>query len=290
MALEPTVIQKHLEADETKKSSQTLKIKIPNGIKIRNHIVWNPILTEEITVYTKNPNEDWVKTTQINRDINRITVDKVLNLEEFIWKQRTLPEGQMATLPELYNQTMVVPKAEKDGIYLYKYSIQKLSVIAQKIIQLQKEKPVAPVQQNSQQRFNANNHLILKLFNLADLAEKNYNKYQYPDYPNSEKERNNMDMERSDWFKIGIFEDSQRLEQIFRQFPMQDQELFDDYEIITKNLMTLKNETQNRHTKSQKLALFYELILIATKNLPNKITFVEEETESPDFGKLLEKD
>jgi hypothetical protein len=71
---------------------------------------------------------------------------------------------------------------------------------------------------------------------------------------------------------------------------MQDQELFDDYEIITKNLMTLKNETQNRHTKSQKLALFYELILIATKNLPNKITFVEEETESPDFGKLLEKD
>ena len=86
MALEPTVIQKHLEADETQKSSQTLKIKIPHGIKIRNHIVWNPILTEEITVYTKNPNEDWEKTTQINRDINRVTIDKVLDLEEFIWK------------------------------------------------------------------------------------------------------------------------------------------------------------------------------------------------------------
>jgi hypothetical protein len=54
--------------------------------------------------------------------------------------------------------------------------------------------------------------------------------------------------------------------------------------------MLLKSETQDRHTKSKKLALFYELILIATKNLPNKITFVEEETESPDFGKLLEKD
>ncbi len=291
MALEPQlIIPNPIQPDETNESSKSLRIKIPTQTKIRNHIVWNPILTEEIKVFTKNPDEDWVETTQTNRDINRETIEEVLDLEEFIWKQRTLPDGQEATLPELYNQILVVPKAEADGIYLYKYPVQKLSEIAQKLIKLKSKKPIPHERQNSQQRFNANNHLILKLFNLADLSEKNYNKYQYPDYPNSEKERNNMDMERSDWFKVGIFEDAQRMEQIFRQFPSEDQELFDDYNIITTNLMLLKSETQDRHTKSKKLALFYELILIATKNLPNKITFVEEETESPDFGKLLEKD
>ena len=284
------MIPKKLEDDESQHFSKSLRITIPTKTKIRNHIVWNPILSDEITVMTRNPNEDWIETTQKNRDINRETIDEVLNLEEFIWKQRTLPDGQDSTLPELYNQTVLVPKAEENGIYLYKYSVQKLSEIAQKIIALNAEKPSVKPIENPHQRFNANNHLVLKLFNLADLAEKNYNKYQYPDYPNSEKERNNMDMERLDWFKLGIFEDAQRMEQIFRQFPLQDQDLFDDYEIIANNLMSLKTQTQDRHTKSKKLALFYELILIATRNLPNKITFVEEETESPDFGKLLEKD
>ena len=285
-----TMIPKKLEDDESQHFSKSLRITIPTKTKIRNHIVWNPILSDEITVMTRNPNEDWIETTQKNRDINRETIDEVLNLEEFIWKQRTLPDGKDSTLPELYNQTVLVPKAEENGIYLYKYSVQKLSEIAQKIIALNTEKPSVKPIENPHQRFNANNHLVLKLFNLADLAEKNYNKYQYPDYPNSEKERNNMDMERLDWFKLGIFEDAQRMEQIFRQFPLQDQDLFDDYEIIANNLMSLKTQTQDRHTKSKKLALFYELILIATRNLPNKITFVEEETESPDFGKLLEKD
>lgn len=285
-----TMIPKKLEDDESQHFSKSLRITIPTKTKIRNHIVWNPILSDEITVMTRNPNENWVETTQKNRDINRETIDEVLNLEEFIWKQRTLPDGKDSTLPELYNQTVLVPKAEENGIYLYKYSVQKLSEIAQKIIALNTEKPSVKPIENPHQRFNANNHLVLKLFNLADLAEKNYNKYQYPDYPNSEKERNNMDMERLDWFKLGIFEDAQRMEQIFRQFPLQDQDLFDDYEIIANNLMSLKTQTQDRHTKSKKLALFYELILIATRNLPNKITFVEEETESPDFGKLLEKD
>ena len=284
------MIPKKLEDDESQHFSKSLRITIPTKTKIRNHIVWNPILSDEITVMTRNPNEDWIETTQKNRDINRETIDEVLNLEEFIWKQRTLPDGQDSALPELYNQTVLVPKAEENGIYLYKYSVQKLSEIAQKIIALNTEKPSVKPIENPHQRFNANNHLVLKLFNLADLAEKNYNKYQYPDYPNSEKERNNMDMERLDWFKLGIFEDAQRMEQIFRQFPLQDQDLFDDYEIIANNLMSLKTQTQDRHTKSKKLALFYELILIATRNLPNKITFVEEETESPDFGKLLEKD
>jgi hypothetical protein len=289
LALEPQLIPNPIQPDETNHYSKSLKIKIPTQTKIRNHIVWNPILSEEIKVLTKNPDEDWIETIQINRDINREIIEQVLDLEEFIWKQRTLPEGKTSTLPELYDQQMVVPKAEADGIYLYRYSVQKLSEIAQKIIQLESQKPIPEVQ-NPHQKFNANNHLILKLFNLADLSEKNYNKFQYPDYPNSEKERNNMDMERLDWFKIGLFEDAQRMNQVFRQFPPQDQDLFDDYQIITKNLMLLKSETQDRHTKSKKLALFYELILIATKNLPNKITFVEEETESPDFGKLLEKD
>lgn len=284
------MIPKKLEDDETQHFSKSLKIKIPKKTKIRNQIVWNPILSDEIKVMTRNPDEDWVETTQTNRDINRKTIEQMLNLTEFFWKQVTLPENVTATLPVLYDQQVLVPKAEENGIYLYKYSVQKLSEIAQKIIALESEsvKPIKEI--NEHQRFNANNHLVLKLFNLADLAEKNYNKYQYPDYPNSEKERNNMDMERLDWFKLGIFEDAQRMEQIFKQFPKQDQELFDDYEIITNNLMLLKNETQDKHTKSKKLALFYELILIATRNLPNKITFVEEETESPDFGKLLEKD
>ena len=285
-----TMIPKKLEDDESQHFSKTLRITIPTKTKIRNHIVWNPIMSDEIKKKKKNPNENWVEKTKKNRDINRETIDEVLNLEEFIWKQRTLPDGQDSTLPELYNQTVLVPKAEENGIYLYKYSVQKLSEIAQKIIALNAEKPSVKPIENPHQRFNANNHLVLKLFNLADLAEKNYNKYQYPDYPNSEKERNNMDMERLDWFKLGIFEDAQRMEQIFRQFPLQDQDLFDDYEIIANNLMSLKTQTQDRHTKSKKLALFYELILIATRNLPNKITFVEEETESPDFGKLLEKD
>lgn len=280
-----------LQPDESFHYSQSLKIRLPKKTGIRNHIIWKPILSEEITVLVRNsPDEPFLETIQINRDINRNVISQSLDLGEFIWKQITLPEGETSTLPVLYDQIQLIPKAEESGIFLYKYPIHKLSEIAQKIINLHTSKKTEPVQQDTHQKFNANNHLILKLFNLADVSEKHYNNFQYPDYPNSEKERNNMDMERLDWLKIGIFEDAQRMNQVFNQFPPQDQDLFDNYKSITEQLMDLKLHTQDRHTKSEKLALFYELILIATKNLPNKITFVEEETESPDFGKLLEKD
>ncbi len=119
MALEPQlIIPNPIQPDETNESSKSLRIKIPTQTKIRNHIVWNPILTEEIKVFTKNPDEDWVETTQTNRDINRETIEEVLDLEEFIWKQRTLPDGQEATLPELYNQILVVPK-QKQMEYIF---------------------------------------------------------------------------------------------------------------------------------------------------------------------------
>ena len=81
------MIPKKLEDDESQHFSKSLRITIPTKTKIRNHIVWNPIMSDEITVMTKNPNENWVETTQKNRDINRETIDEVLNLEEFIWKQ-----------------------------------------------------------------------------------------------------------------------------------------------------------------------------------------------------------
>ena len=282
-----------LQPDETNQASKTLKIKFPSKNQIRDYIIWKPILSEEIQVFERiaiNGDEDWNVSMQKNRKINRNVIIDWLDLEEFMWKQITLPENEDSCCPVLYNQIMEIPIAEQHRIIFYKYTIQKLSDIAHKIIALKNKPKEQQTVQEQQPQFTANNHLILKLFHHTEVAEKNYNKYQYPDYPNSEKERNNIDLERSEWFKTGIFEDATRLKQIFNSFPAIDQELFDDYKEICDKLMKLKKETDNKHIKSQKLALFYDMILIATRRLPNKINYIEEETESPDFGKLKEKD
>jgi hypothetical protein len=278
--------------DETKDAQSSLKIRIPTKVGIRDHIIWKPILTETIQVFFRSNSSDEFKSEiQPNRKINRNVLEEKMDLDEFVWNNITLPEGENSCLPVIYDQEVVIPEADETSLTWYRYSLQKISEIAHKIMDIKSQQQDSePAQTLEQPKFNANNHLILKLFNLAEIAEKNYNKYQYPVYPSSEKERNNIDFERHEWFKVGLFEDAKRLFQVFDQFPIKDQVLFDDYKEICQKLFDVKEITQDKQTKSMKLAYFYEMILIATKNLPNKISFVEEETESPDFGKLLEKD
>lgn len=279
--------EKPLDLDETKEIQDKLKIKIPPKYGIRNQIIWKPIMTQQIPVTITDKNGNEKIELQNNREINRVIIEEKLDLVEFIWIKKTLPNGVTSCLPELYDKTFTIPVVEDDGVYLYHQPIWKISEIAQKLIKLREErKKKSPVGQ----KLNANNHLILELFDVTNKCKKNYNKYQYPDYAKSERERNDLDMEREQWFKEGIFEDAKRLSQLFRQFPDSDQPLFDDYLEIVTNLLELKKAKHDPQTKARKLALSYEMILIAQKNIPNRVQFVREEVENPDFGKLSEKD
>ncbi|MDF2423680.1 MAG: hypothetical protein OPY03_00075, partial [Nitrosopumilus sp.] len=173
------------------------------------------------------------------------------------------------------------------GLYWFEYSVQKLSSLATEVrekINLDnkerrkraKESPI----------LTANNHLKLELFAQSDIAEKSYNKFTQPKVFRLEKDRKSLDDENRNWIKFGIFEDCKRLEQIFVQFPITDQVLFDNYMEISSDLQELKSARNDRHNLSKKLALAYDMIIIAKKVLPNKIQFVRREIESPDFGKL----
>lgn len=286
-----------LHFDETKEVQDQLKITIPKQVKIRNHLIWKPILSDKIQVFFRNsqdPDQPFESEYQDNRKINREVIEQTHDLIEFMWKEISLPEGENSCLPVLYDQFQLVPKwvDEDCKIYNFKYQIQELSPIAQEIILERKEKQTEQHEMFTKEpkRLHANNHLVLKMFSQANKSERNYNEYQYPEYTNSEKANNDIDIRRNAWFNDGMYEDAQRLCQIFAQFPKIDQEDFGDYHNYTEQLMKLKKGKHNPHTKSQKLALFYELVLIATAPLPNDVSYTREETESPDFGKLAEKD
>ena len=286
-----------LHFDETKEIQDQLKITIPKQVKIRDHIVWKPILSDKIQVFFRNsqePDQPFESEFQDNRKINRDVIEQEHDLIEFIWKERTLPEGENSCLPVLYGEVQLIPRWSDDKgiIQQYEYQITELSPVAYEIIQERKQQESERPERNTQEpkRLHANNHLILKMFDAANRAERNYNEYQYPEYTKSEKTNNEIDIKRNKWFNDGIYEDSKRLQQIFSQFPKVDQEDFADYQEITDKLMKLKLGKHTPHTKSEKLALFYELVLIATAPMPNRVNYVRDETESPDFGKLAEKD
>ncbi len=274
----PQLIRRSVEADETYQAQQSLKIRIPERVELVEGVAWRP-----------TPNNFLV---DINRDIIKLPAD----LGEFIWEFRDLPEGVTSCLPELYDQRVFLPEVEVDkngeeGIFLFQYSVQSLSRIAHEIrdklaiIEVEKRKKAkeSPI-------LTANNHLKLELFHVSKIAEDSYNKFTQPPIFRLEKDRNNTEDENRRWITFGIYEDSQRLTQIFEQFPHRDRMLFENYEEININLQELKTARRDKHTLSKKLALSYDLILIAKKSLPNKMQFVRTQVESADFGKLRMKE
>ena len=274
----PQLIRRGVEADETQVAQQSLKIRIPQKTELVQGVAWRP-----------TPNNFHVK---INREIIKIPVD----LGEFVWEFRALPEGEDSCLPELYDNRVFIPEVEKndegkEDLFLFQYSVQALSKIAHEIRnkltlmenERRKRAKASPI-------LTANNHLKLELFHLSKIAEDSYNKYTQPTLFRLEKDRNNQEDENRRWINFGIYEDSKRLTQIFDQFPQNDKILFENYDEINSELQELKLARKDKHTMSRKLALSYDLILIAKKTLPNKMQFVRKEIESADFGKLRLKE
>jgi hypothetical protein len=279
-----------LQLDETKEIQDKLKITLPKNIKVRNHLIWKPIVSSKIEVTVTDKDGNISVDIQDNRKINRKTISKVYDLVDFIWKEVILPKGENSCLPVLYQEGYEIWRLEKNNkIYINEYSFPHTSQLAYDMIQELKKETVEKPQDHHHSP-TVNNQLEIELFKTVTQCKKNYDKFTQPIWYNREKDRIALEEWREDWIKNGIFDDARTLEQVFAQFPETDQPLFEDYHEFVANLNDIKNKKIDRNTKSRKLGFAYDLILIGIKNIPNNMKFYNEEVENPDFGKFSEKD
>jgi len=291
-------LEKLLQESDTHDYQAIAKVTIPKEYKVVNQIIWKPIKSDTIKVQTRNsPTENWTEEIQVQRKynskidgINREYIKEVMDLDQFVWEDRTLPEGINSMLPELYDQLITIPELENNKVQWWEYPLSKVSLAAQKIKGIKAIEKQKKYDSPEPPQLNANNHLQIKLFRQADVLDTNYNKFTQPQYTSSEKQNNDLVDLNKHWIAVGIFEDVKRIEQIFNSFPAIDRDYFGNYKEICKEIDELRALRNDKLNKSKKLALAYEMVLIANRSLPNKLVFVTEETESPDIGKLTQKD